>query len=79
MKFEKDMKEWNMFGELYALLKKCTMEQMSQKKLWALCVEFGQKYSEEGDFDSLSYQLACDLYSYSLFDKGISESVSSFV
>lgn len=68
MKFEKDMKEWNMFGELYALLKKCTMEHMSQKKLWALCVEFGQKYSEEGDFDSLSYQLACDLYSYSLFD-----------
>lgn len=55
MKFEKDMKEWNMFGELYALLKKCTMEHMSQKKLWALCVEFGQKYSEEGDFDSLSY------------------------
>ena len=42
MKFEKDMKEWNMFGELYALLKKCTMEHMSQKKLWALCVEFGQ-------------------------------------
>ena len=68
MKFEKDMKEWNMFGELYELLKKCTMEHMSQKKLWALCVEFGQKYSEEGDFDSLSYQLACDLYSYSLFD-----------
>ena len=68
MKFEKDMKEWNMFGELYALLKKCTMEHMSQKKLWALCVEFGQKYSEEGDFDSLSYQLACDLYSYSLFN-----------
>ena len=68
MKFEKDMKEWNMFGELYALLKKCTMEHMSQKKLWALCVEFGQKYSEKGDFDSLSYQLACDLYSYSLFD-----------
>lgn len=30
MKFEKDMKEWNMFGELYALLKKCTMEHMSQ-------------------------------------------------
>lgn len=22
MKFEKDMKEWNMFGELYELLKK---------------------------------------------------------
>ena len=41
---------------------------MSQNKLWALCVEFGQKYSEEGDFDSLSYQLACDLYSYSLFN-----------
>lgn len=56
MKFEKDMKEWNMFGELYTLLKKCTMEHMNQKQLWALCVEFGQKYSDEGDFDSLSYQ-----------------------
>lgn len=68
MKFEKDMKEWNMFGELYTLLKKCTMEHMNQKQLWALCVEFGQKYSDEGDFDSLSYQLACNLYSYSLLD-----------
>ena len=62
------MKEWNMFGELYTLLKKCTMEHMNQKQLWALCVEFGQKYSDEGDFDSLSYQLACNLYSYSLLD-----------
>lgn len=33
MKFEKDMKEWNMFGELYALLKKCTMGTYESKEI----------------------------------------------
>ena len=32
MKFEKDMKEWNMFGELYALTKQRTLEHMCPTK-----------------------------------------------
>ena len=72
MRFAKGTKEWNMFGELYSLFKKWSMkEKINHKELWASCVEFGQKYSEEKDsYHSLSHQLVCDLYLFISTVKG---------
>ena len=72
MKFAKGTKEWNMFGELYSLFKQWSIkDKINYKELWASCVEFGHKYREEKDgFQSLSYQLVCDLHLFIMTEKG---------
>ena len=72
MKFAKGTKEWNMFGELYSLFKQWSIkDKINHKELWASCVEFGHKYREEKDgFQSLSYQLVCDLHLFIMTEKG---------
>ena len=72
MKFEKRTKYWNMFGELYSLFKQWSIkDKINYKELWASCVEFGHKYREEKDgFQSLSYQLVCDLHLFIMTEKG---------
>lgn len=72
MRFAKGTKEWNMFGELYSLFKKWSIkDKINYKELWASCAEFGHKYREEKDgFQSLSYQLACDLHLFIMTEKG---------
>ena len=67
MKFDRTMKEWGMFGSLYELFKKCMMQKQQdkrQKNLWLQCVSYGQDYMDDNGIQSLSYELAYDLYDF---------------
>lgn len=72
MKFDRTMKEWGMFGSLYELFKKCMMQKQQdkrQKNLWLQCVSYGQDYMDDNGIQSLSYELAYDLYDFAASNK----------
>lgn len=75
MKFVKGTKEWNMFGELFKLLKKwTTKKELSKSEKFSLymdCVEFGETYKEPSEKIILSHTLAYDLLNCILEEKPV--------
>lgn len=73
MKFEKGTKEWNMFGDLFVLLKKWTakgkISHTEEFDLYMDCVKFGEKYKDDTEkYESISHMLAYDLFRYVLLE-----------